>query len=182
MIQRILIPIDGSECSEYAITQGLDFAKAFGAEVVFLHAFENPRMIAPEVAVYIPDYEDELREQADALTRQACARAQEAGVACTRRVLSDIRLVQAILQAEPDVDMIVMGTHGRRGFNRWAFGSVAEEVVRRAWKPCLLVRRNPTAKEAAVEAVLRNETNDALDDALEAASPASDPVAMDSTR
>jgi nucleotide-binding universal stress UspA family protein len=48
--------------------------------------------------------------------------------------------VQAILEAEGEHDLVIMGTHGRRGFNRWMFGSVAEGALRRAKRPFLLIR------------------------------------------
>ena len=52
--------------------------------------------------------------------------------------------VQAITEAQAEHDLVVMGTHGRRGFNRWMFGSVAEGVLRRATIPCLMIRTEPS--------------------------------------
>jgi nucleotide-binding universal stress UspA family protein len=54
--------------------------------------------------------------------------------------------VQAILDAEREHDLVVMGTHGRRGFNRWMFGSVSEGALRRATKPFLVIR-SPDSEE-----------------------------------
>ena len=58
----------------------------------------------------------------------------------TARLTENRDPVQAIHEAEAEADLVIMGTHGRRGFNRWVFGSVAEGALRRSDKPFLLIR------------------------------------------
>lgn len=143
MIQRILMPTDGSKCSEQAIVEGLDLAKALNAEVTFLYALEDPFALVsamPGAITYQSELWDELMKSSQHALRHATMLATNAGVKSTTRLVERQAPVAAIQEAEKDHDLIVMGTHGRRGFNRFAFGSVAEGVLRSASKPCLLIR------------------------------------------
>jgi nucleotide-binding universal stress UspA family protein len=141
--QRILIPIDGSICSQQAVSQGLELAKVLGAEVTFLHALENPLKTVyamPETVSYQPQLYQDLKHGAQESLDTACSQAANLGVEASALLIENSEPVQAIHEAEADHDLVVMGTHGRRGFNRWMFGSVAEGALRRSEKPFLLVR------------------------------------------
>lgn len=145
MYQRILMPTDGSACSTAAIREGLELAKLLGAEVTFLYAIEDPTatMYAmPEVVAYQPQLYEDLKKAAQTILSEAKKLADEAGVKATTRLVQQVSPQEAILEAEKEFDLVVMGTHGRRGFNRFMFGSVAEGVLRRASVPYLLIR-NP---------------------------------------
>jgi nucleotide-binding universal stress UspA family protein len=139
MYKHILMPTDGSKCSEEAIKQGLAFAKELGAEVTFLYAVEDPAYNTPKTAPYRQPFHDALTQEAEASLKRAKTWADEANVTATTQLLDHHNPIQAIHEAEKDYDLIIMGTHGRRGFNRFAFGSVAEGVLRRAEKPCLVI-------------------------------------------
>jgi nucleotide-binding universal stress UspA family protein len=128
MYHRILIPTDGSRCSEIAVRHGLELAKALGARVTFLYALEDP-----VATVYT------IREAERALG-QAQQAADTLGVPAETALAERQDPVRAILDAEAAHDLIVMGTHGRRGVSRLVFGSVAEGVLRQAERPCLLIR------------------------------------------
>lgn len=143
MYHKILMPTDGSASSDLALRQGLELAKQLGAEVTFLHVLENPLTAGyatPETLPYSAQLYQDLREAAIDLLDQALVKAESAGVVATTRLVENHDPVQAIQDAEADHDLVVMGTHGRRGFNRWMFGSVAEGALRRSTKPFLLVR------------------------------------------
>jgi nucleotide-binding universal stress UspA family protein len=144
MYQHILMPTDGSKCSEEAIKQGLGFAKTLGAEVTFLYAIEDPAYEIPRAAAYRQPFHDYLTEEAELSLKRAKGWADAAGVTAKTQLVDHQHPVQAIHAAEKDYDLIVMGTHGRRGFNRFAFGSVAEGVLRRAEKPCLVIHGSST--------------------------------------
>jgi nucleotide-binding universal stress UspA family protein len=139
MYKHILVPTDGSKCSEEAVHRGLALAKQLGAEVTFLYAVEDPAYDLPRAASYRQPFHDYLKQEAEISLRRAKTWADEAGVKATTKLVDHQQPVQAIHEAEKDVDLIVMGTHGRRGFNRFAFGSVAEGVLRRSAKPCLVI-------------------------------------------
>ncbi len=143
MYKRILMPTDGSPTSQRALEQGLGLAKLMGAEVVFLHVVENPLAAGyatPETLPYAAQLYQDLKDSAKEILENALAKAKEAGVKATATLIENRDPVQAITEASKDVDAVVMGTHGRSGFNRWMFGSVAEGALRRSEKPFLMVK------------------------------------------
>lgn len=147
-MKRVLMPTDGSACSETAIREGLEIAKALGAEVTFLYALENPAVMVdatPSMAAYVPQLYEDLKDNAHEALNQAQSLADEAHVPAHTRLVEHQRPADAIHEAEQTHDMVVMGTHGRRGFNRVMFGSVAEGALRRAKKPYLMIRRPDAA-------------------------------------
>lgn len=143
MYQTILMPTDGSACSNHAISEGLELAKALGAQVTFLFALEDPLSAAyavPDAVPYRPQIYEDMKKEATRILEEAEALASTQGVSAKTIMAERTNPIKAIVTAEKDHDLIIMGTHGRRGFNRWMFGSVAEGVLRRAGKPCLLIR------------------------------------------
>lgn len=143
MYKRILMPTDGSASSDLAVTQGLELAKQLGAEVTFLHVLENPLTAGyatPETLPYAAELYQDLREAGAQLLERAKAKAAAVGVTANTVLVEHHDPVEAVHDAEADHDLVVMGTHGRRGFNRWMFGSVAEGALRRSTKPYLVVR------------------------------------------
>ncbi len=182
MYRRILIPTDGSPCSDVAIDSGLGLAAELGAEVTFLHAVEPPLELAAEAAPYAAQMYTDLLERGRDVLREAKDRATDGGVDADILLAERARAPRAILDIEDDYDLVVMGTHGRRGFNRWMFGSVAEEVLRRSTTPCLLIPSHDKGLGEALrdelEATAEDKLNGELDEALEGTFPASDPVAV----
>jgi nucleotide-binding universal stress UspA family protein len=143
MYQRILMPTDGSACANHAIREGLELAKLLGSRVTFLYALENPLATGtatPESLPYSAQLWEDLKQTADEALRDAVAAADAAGVSAVAKRVDNQAPVAAILEASKEHDLVVMGTHGRRGFNRWMFGSVAEGALRQAGKPFLLIR------------------------------------------
>lgn len=143
MFERILMPTDGSACSEEAIAQGLKLASTLGAQVTFLYALEDPVSAVyatPETAAYRSDIYADLKKAAEGALARAESLAEAAGVVCNTVLTERQNPVQAIHAAEAEADLVVMGTHGRRGFDRFIVGSVAEGAFRRATKPYLMIR------------------------------------------
>jgi len=143
MYRRILVPTDGSACAQHAVHEAVELAKALDAEITFLYALENPLTTgtaSPEALPYSAQLWDDLKAMADEALQAATAVAEASGVRATAVRVDNRAPVQAILEAEDDHDLVIMGTHGRRGFNRWMFGSVAEGALRRAKRPFLLIR------------------------------------------
>lgn len=143
MYRRILVPTDGSACAQHAVHEAVELAKALDAEITFLYALENPLTTgtaSPEALPYSAQLWDDLKAMADEALQAATAVAEASAVRATAVRVDNRAPVQAILEAEDDHDLVIMGTHGRRGFNRWMFGSVAEGALRRAKRPFLLIR------------------------------------------
>ena len=153
-VKRILMPTDGSSCSRKAIRDGLGHAKELGAEVIFLSVVEDPLTPlypAPytHASSYRPQLYQDLKEAAQHALKQAQQLAEEAGVRYETVLVEHQHPVEAIHVAERSVDLVVMGTHGRRGFNRFLFGSVAEEALHGATKPYLMIRHSDRERAEA---------------------------------
>jgi nucleotide-binding universal stress UspA family protein len=137
----ILHPTDFSACSRQAFEKACDLAAQNGGRVIVLHAIFPAAVMPGEAPVYV-EYEDEAeaRRQLD----QILPRQSEVPV---EHQLVPGQPVDAILNAahEHRADLIVMGTHGRRGVSRLLLGSVAEQVLRRADCPVLLAKPAPEA-------------------------------------
>lgn len=142
MFERILMPVDGSPCSEQAVTQGLDFARQMGSTVTFLYVVEDPFSYVPNGMVsYTRVYED-MEKAGEELLSQMEEKAKAAGVPARSSLVTGALAhpVDAILEAAEEQDLVLMGTHGRRGFDRWFLGSVTEGVLRRSTKPHLVIK------------------------------------------
>ena len=143
MYRRILMPTDGSGCARNATRKGLELAKQLGASVTFIHVLENPLVAgyaAPEALPYSAQLYQDLKEAGREILDEALAMAEEMGVEAHADLIENRRPADAIHDAEAEHDLVIMGTHGRRGVDRWMFGSVAEGALRRAGTPFLVIR------------------------------------------
>ena len=143
MYQRILMPTDGSGCARKAARKGLELARQLGSRVTFLHVLENPLIAgyaAPEALPYSAQLYQDLKKAGGEILDEALAMAEEFGVEATASLIENRRPADAVHEAEADHDLVVLGTHGRRGVDRWMFGSVAEAALRRAKTPYLVIR------------------------------------------
>jgi nucleotide-binding universal stress UspA family protein len=146
---RILMPTDGSACARRAREEGLELAKRLGATVTFLHVVENPLVAgyaAPEALPYSAQLYQDLKKAANDILEEALARAEAAGVDAQTSLVEDRRPTDAIRDAEAGHDLVIMGTHGRRGLDRFMFGSVTEGALRGATKPYLIIRAQDDAE------------------------------------
>lgn len=143
-IERIVCPTDFSDFSERAFDYGLSLARHYNAELYLLHVVRPVIIGYPEYAVpdSVNEFYGELREHAEEQLREFAKVHTEGGVRAMVAVEEGVT-TESILDfaRENSVDMIVMGTHGRRGFQRLTLGSVTERVLRRAGCPVLAVRR-----------------------------------------
>lgn len=146
MYQRILVPVDGSPTSRAGLEEALRLAKATGGQLRLLHVVDEMMFVTsiPEFTAYTADLSRVLKEGGAEILANALAQAQAAGVpADTTLVDSGAGRVADVIVAQArswPADLIVIGTHGRRGLRRLTLGSDAEEVVRSASAPVLLVR------------------------------------------
>lgn len=150
MFKRILVAVDGSPTSNAGLQSAVALAVDQRATLVPLHVVDETSLaVGLEGGFTIPDYIDtfyaSLREHGRRILAKAEAAAKKAGVAC-KVMLVESRaetVAHAILQQarKQKADVIVIGTHGRRGLERVLMGSDAELIVREAGVPVLLVRR-----------------------------------------
>jgi nucleotide-binding universal stress UspA family protein len=149
-MRRILVPTDFSPDAAKALELALELARGSGAEVTLLHVCEMPAYSFFSGSMYVPAPElvnDVLADARRAL-EQAKQRAQGAGVVIrTDYVERGDPATEIVAYArDHELDLIVMGTHGRRGFRRLILGSVAERVVRMADQPVLTTHAHAQAE------------------------------------
>jgi nucleotide-binding universal stress UspA family protein len=143
LVQHILVPVDFGPASAAAVTLAGRVADGSGASLTLLHAE------ASDAPVYF------TREQVDALVSQRRQHQEQArrylaafGHRHTETpFLAEIVMrspIDAITEAAKDADLIVMGTHGRRGPALWWLGSVAENMLRTLTTPVLVVHEHDT--------------------------------------
>ena len=145
LARTILVPIDFSSNAERALDYACELAATLGATVHLVHALGAA---LPELNVALS--EQMLRSLTDgsklALDQLADARRDKANIGKVLVVPGDARDAILATANELGVDLIVMGTHGRRGLSRMVVGSVAENVVRRAPCPVLTLRESAEEK------------------------------------
>lgn len=143
-IKNILVPSDFSEPCEAALRYGVALADAFSSSLHVLHVLEEPVVtaMAPEAyAMSLPGLLDELerrsRERLDGLLTEE-QRTKFRAKLVSERGSPFVEIVR--YAREKDIDLLVMGTHGRGAIAHMLMGSVAERVVRKAPCPVLTVR------------------------------------------
>jgi nucleotide-binding universal stress UspA family protein len=148
-IEKLLVPTDFSDAAGRAFSQALLLAPSGAGEILVLHRLASPLPIVspvglgagfPEMGRLLDEYTKELRDEASRKLRDLAGRAPE-GVAVETAIEERLEPREAILKIAADrkMDLIVMGTHGRRGLDR-LMGSVASAVLHRAEQQVLLVR------------------------------------------
>jgi nucleotide-binding universal stress UspA family protein len=145
MYRRILVPVDGSATAARGLEEATALARASGAQVVLLHVVDAyPLAVEMATADTWQLVMDGLRQQGQALLAQASGALRAHGVASVERLVEFPagRVADAILDEarRNECDLIVMGTHGRRGFAHMMLGSDAERVVHESPLPVMLVR------------------------------------------
>jgi nucleotide-binding universal stress UspA family protein len=139
-IRRVLLPTDFSECSAAAGELGLTLAKACGASVLLLHVIQMPDWGHPDLAGWV-EMQARLAKAAETAMAPLAAQARAAGLE-VEWLVTDGEPAAAIGRTvtEKRVDLVVMGTAGRKGVQRLLIGSVADKVVRTVPCPVTLVR------------------------------------------
>ncbi|CAK7011209.1 TRAP-T-associated universal stress protein TeaD [Saezia sanguinis] len=143
MFKKVLVPIDGSAPSTKARQAAVEVAKMFDIPIVALYVIEPlPYVGLAEVGVPdLAEYSSAVRAEASKVLEAVEAECKDQGVKCETVLVEAANVDQGILeQAESrDCNLIVMGTHGRRGINRLLMGSVARSVLGQSKVPVLVV-------------------------------------------
>lgn len=150
---RILVPTDFSEASDTALAHAKKLASCLSARIRLLHVVEDSRAVAhwtPEVYVGVsPGLAATLMAEAETRLKALVTPEEIArfGIIFEVRVGSAADAIESVARDER-IDVIVMGTHGRRGLSRMFLGSVAERVVRNA--PCAVLTMHADSRGAEV--------------------------------
>lgn len=154
MYDRILVPYDGSSPSQQGLREAVALARALGSQLVLMHVVDNfPQQLEYATAETYRKSLDRLRQRGEDMLNGARDTATAAGVK-SETLVREIEMetvADAIVQQAraSGCQLIVMGTHGRRGMKRLAMGSDAELVLRTAPVPVLLVRHAEASASSA---------------------------------
>lgn len=165
MYQRILVPFDGSATSTCGLDEAIKLAKLTGASLRLVHVVDDLSFATgfETYAVYAADVIPFIRRASVRILHDGKARAASAGVMAETELLDlgTLRLADYVVDQVNawGADLIVIGTHGRRGMGRLMLGSDAEQIARIAPVPVLLVR----APEGAAGAPARTPASKAAD-------------------
>lgn len=141
VIERILVPTDGSEHSVRAAEYAISIAKTHEAEILIVYVVDEVVIDKFSEVTEREVVERELKMDGQRYTNYILGLAEEAGVAATSMVAKGRPFEQIVNLAKGlDMDLIVMGTYGYRGAERILMGSVAERVIEYSPCPVLVVK------------------------------------------
>ena len=149
LTKKILVATDFGEPAQAAADVGLQLAQKFHVPLALAHAYLVPVSIVPLAPVldYARIYENAARESLE----KERDRLAGAGAEVIAVLLSGVAWAEILRSAKQlDADLIVMGTHGRRGLPRAVLGSVAEKVVRLSTVPVLTIHGVPDAAHSKI--------------------------------
>ncbi len=135
--KNVLVPTDFSETATYALDLAGQMVDADGT-ITLLHVLELPVAFSGEVA---PDFARDLDKKSAAALDASAARLKNARVTTRSRIGYPGAQTLSTIEHDPNIDLVVMGSHGRTGIKRVIMGSVAEKVVRHARCPVLVARK-----------------------------------------
>lgn len=149
MYSRILVPLDGSELAESVLTHVRELTTGCGIKEIILMRICEPQSIPADYPASMPAPWEEHVKNMRASYQQQCglyleeAKKRLADTAAIVRVETDLGPAAekiAEYASSHDVDLIVMASHGRSGPGRWAFGSVADKVLRSSCVPVMMIK------------------------------------------
>jgi nucleotide-binding universal stress UspA family protein len=155
MYSKILVAVDESDTSRHALQQAIELARKLSATLRMVHIVDMSWLpIGPEVAIDTGALREARRGVGEKIIAAARDTAQQAGFETEAVMMETETPVQHVAEAIEreasrwGADLVVLGTHGRRGFQRLMLGSVAEKMSRLSSGPVLLIplpKESPTA-------------------------------------
>jgi len=154
MYEKILVAVDGSATSLRGLDEAIKVAKSTGGRLLLVHGVDELVIATDYVpTVYSAPIFEALRESGARILAQTATVVRRADLSCEQKLVETLsgRVADEIVKqaGEWRADLIVMGTHGRRGLKRLALGSDAEMVLRLSSVPVLLIREQSTGQAAA---------------------------------
>ena len=146
MYRHILIPTDGSELAEHAVTNGLSLARSVSAKVSIIvvetpfDVFSVPESKVQQMPEAFAKHAEQIKRHATSVLNRAAEAAKRSGVSCDTIQVEHEQPYQAIITAAKDkgCDLIVMASHGRSGLSAVLLGSVTNKVLTHTKTPVLV--------------------------------------------
>ncbi|HEY3046422.1 MAG TPA: universal stress protein [Polaromonas sp.] len=144
MFKHILVPVDGSSTAGQAIDKAIAMAEAFKSEVTVIYVIDPYAFsgVGADFSYGQAEYLSAATAEANEAIKHAKQAFQEHGITVTASVVEGHAIYRGILETAESVgaDLLVMGSHGRRGLERLVLGSVTAQVLSHAHLPVLVVR------------------------------------------
>lgn len=144
MYSQILVPVDGSQTALQALRQAAGLAKAFGARIFLVHVIDPYPFLGAgaDFALGQADYLSAATSNANQALTAAAEIVNAQGIVSESAIVDDHSADDGILSTAKTcgADLIVMGSHGRRGLEKLLLGSVTQRVLQEARVPVLVVR------------------------------------------
>jgi nucleotide-binding universal stress UspA family protein len=144
MYQKILVPVDGSETAERALGEAIRLARSLSSRIRVIHVVNSTPWITQGAPGVIEELLTQMRGTGESIIHEAKTAVRAAGLEVDDRLIeaSGERAGEFVVAEAKDwpADLIVCGTHGRRGLRRLLMGGDAEYIVRNSPVPVLLVR------------------------------------------
>ena len=146
MFKKILVPLDGSPLSEAALSSAMEIASKFSSEITLLRVLTSTMLYesvneVTNIELLIAQ-RNEAHEKVYQYLKGLKGSLRQQGYKVHTQMVVNQNPPDAILDVAEaqEMDMIIMSTHGRGGFSRWVYGSVADKVLRKCHVPILLVK------------------------------------------
>jgi nucleotide-binding universal stress UspA family protein len=141
-LRRILVPTDFTETSDRALDWAMGIAARVGASVTVMHSYEIPIIGFPDGAIVAtPEIASRIADASRAALESTVEQRRGRGVTLDSVLREGVAWEEINAVADAiDADLVVIGTHGRRGLARALLGSVAENVIRTAHRPIVTIR------------------------------------------
>ena len=135
--RRILVAVDGSKNADQAVEQAISLGGVCNSQIYAISVAE----VIPEYLAEAPQLFERKEKEAREIARKACEKIQNAGLTCEALTHFNEQPAEMILQEAKDkeIDLIVMGTHGRSFLARLLLGSVAQRVIAHAPCPVMVI-------------------------------------------
>jgi nucleotide-binding universal stress UspA family protein len=144
MYENILVPVDGSDTAQKALGEAIELARSLSSRIRVIHVVNKTPWIAQGAPGVIEELVSQMRSTGESIIHEAKTAIRHAGIEVDDRVIEAIgeRAGEVIVTEANDwpAQLIVCGTHGRRGLKRLLVGGDAEYIVRYSAVPVLLVR------------------------------------------
>jgi nucleotide-binding universal stress UspA family protein len=144
MFKHILVPVDGSNTSQFAVGKATELAKAFGSTVTVIYVIDPYPFtgVGTDFAYGQAEYLSAATAEANAAVHAAKESFASAGITVATSVIEAHTVWRGIVEAGASLgaDLIVMGSHGRSGLEKLVLGSVAQAVLSHTKLPVLVVR------------------------------------------
>ena len=151
MYKRILVPIDGSDASGLALREAIALAKDQNATIRIFHVVDLTTTYSSVSSPHVVERQNALQAEGQKVVANGSEPVRAMGIQCDSKCISTFNKdICDLIENEANhwaADVIVIGSHGRRGIRRMFLGSVAEGLARISNKPLLLIRGAPGANK-----------------------------------